>query len=125
MTTTTVAMTVNGKQVSADVENRTLLVQYLRESLGLTGTPLPDQYVYTPWSDRNGELNVAASRKQLVVLQRRSQFQQFPTRLPQSQHQTGFGGHVGTDLGKACEQLQRVTVICAGTHASVETGNGF
>ncbi|RPG02080.1 MAG: (2Fe-2S)-binding protein [Rhodospirillaceae bacterium] len=31
-------MTVNGKQVSADVENRTLLVQYLRESLGLTGT---------------------------------------------------------------------------------------
>ena len=38
MTTTTVSMTVNGKQVSADVENRTLLVQYLRESLGLTGT---------------------------------------------------------------------------------------
>jgi len=31
-------MTVNGKQVSADVENRTLLVQYLRENLGLTGT---------------------------------------------------------------------------------------
>ena len=38
MATTTVSMTVNGKQVSADVENRTLLVQYLRESLGLTGT---------------------------------------------------------------------------------------
>ena len=38
MTTTTVSMTVNGKQVSADVENRTLLVQYLREYLGLTGT---------------------------------------------------------------------------------------
>ena len=38
MTTTTVSMTVNGKQVSADVENRTLLVQYLRGSLGLTGT---------------------------------------------------------------------------------------
>ncbi len=34
----TVAMTVNGKAVSADVENRTLLVQYLRENLGLTGT---------------------------------------------------------------------------------------
>ncbi|HCH55632.1 MAG TPA: carbon monoxide dehydrogenase [Rhodospirillaceae bacterium] len=31
-------MTVNGKQFSANVENRTLLVQYLRESLGLTGT---------------------------------------------------------------------------------------
>ncbi|MAL62473.1 MAG: carbon monoxide dehydrogenase [Alphaproteobacteria bacterium] len=31
-------MTVNGKQLSADVENRTLLVQYLRESHGLTGT---------------------------------------------------------------------------------------
>tara|TARA_Y100001970_G_scaffold294262_1_gene449411 strand:+ start:3844 stop:4299 length:456 start_codon:yes stop_codon:yes gene_type:complete len=31
-------MTVNTKLVSADVENRTLLVQYLRESLGLTGT---------------------------------------------------------------------------------------
>ena len=38
MTTTAVSMTVNGKQVSAEVENRTLLVQYLRESLGLTGT---------------------------------------------------------------------------------------
>jgi aerobic carbon-monoxide dehydrogenase small subunit len=34
----TVSMTVNGKSVSADVEPRTLLVQYLRESLGLTGT---------------------------------------------------------------------------------------
>jgi len=38
MATTTVSMTVNGKQVSADVEKRTLLVQYQRESLGLTGT---------------------------------------------------------------------------------------
>ncbi|MDE0780211.1 MAG: (2Fe-2S)-binding protein, partial [Alphaproteobacteria bacterium] len=34
----TVSMTVNGKSVSAEVEPRTLLVQYLRESLGLTGT---------------------------------------------------------------------------------------
>ena len=33
-----VSMTVNGDQVSADVEPRTLLVQYLREALGLTGT---------------------------------------------------------------------------------------
>jgi carbon-monoxide dehydrogenase small subunit len=33
-----VAMTVNGKAVSADVEDRTLLVYYLRESLRLTGT---------------------------------------------------------------------------------------
>ena len=33
-----VAMTVNGKSASADVEARTLLVHYLRESLGLTGT---------------------------------------------------------------------------------------
>jgi carbon-monoxide dehydrogenase small subunit len=33
-----VAMTVNGKVVSADVEPRTLLVQYLREHLRLTGT---------------------------------------------------------------------------------------
>ena len=31
-----VAMTVNGKAVSADVEPRTLLVQYLREHLRLT-----------------------------------------------------------------------------------------
>jgi carbon-monoxide dehydrogenase small subunit len=31
-------MTVNGKAVSADVEARTLLVQYLRDHLGLTGT---------------------------------------------------------------------------------------
>ena len=31
-------MTVNGKSVSADVEGRTLLVQFLREILHLTGT---------------------------------------------------------------------------------------
>lgn len=34
----TVTMTVNGKPVAADVEPRTLLVQYLREHLRLTGT---------------------------------------------------------------------------------------
>jgi carbon-monoxide dehydrogenase small subunit len=34
----TVSMTVNGKAVSADVEARTLLVHYLRDHLGLTGT---------------------------------------------------------------------------------------
>jgi carbon-monoxide dehydrogenase small subunit len=33
-----VAMTVNGKQVSGDVEERTLLVHFLRENLRLTGT---------------------------------------------------------------------------------------
>lgn len=31
-------MTVNGRVVSADVEPRTLLVHFLRENLGLTGT---------------------------------------------------------------------------------------
>ena len=36
--TMTVAMTVNGKAASAGVEPRTLLVQYLREHLRLTGT---------------------------------------------------------------------------------------
>ncbi len=35
---TAVSMTVNGKAVSADVEARTLLVEYLREKLRLTGT---------------------------------------------------------------------------------------
>jgi len=35
---TAVTMTVNGKTVSADVEDRTLLVYFLREELGLTGT---------------------------------------------------------------------------------------
>jgi len=35
---TQVSMTVNGKPVSAEVEGRTLLVQFLREGLGLTGT---------------------------------------------------------------------------------------
>jgi carbon-monoxide dehydrogenase small subunit len=35
---TTVSMKVNGKEVSADVEDRTLLVQLLRENLRLTGT---------------------------------------------------------------------------------------
>ncbi len=33
-----VKMTVNGKKVSGNVEGRTLLVQFLRENLGLTGT---------------------------------------------------------------------------------------
>jgi carbon-monoxide dehydrogenase small subunit len=32
------SMTVNGRPVSAAVEDRTLLVQFLREELGLTGT---------------------------------------------------------------------------------------
>ncbi len=34
----TVSMTVNGQATSAEVEPRTLLVQYLREHLNLTGT---------------------------------------------------------------------------------------
>ena len=33
-----IEMTVNGKPVSATVEGRTLLVEFLREGLGLTGT---------------------------------------------------------------------------------------
>ena len=33
-----VSLTVNGKDVTAEVEGRTLLVQLLRENLGLTGT---------------------------------------------------------------------------------------
>ena len=35
---TQVSMTVNGRGVSGDVEGRTLLVQFLRDHLGLTGT---------------------------------------------------------------------------------------
>ncbi len=35
---TTVSMTVNGKAVKGEVEPRTLLVQFLREQLSLTGT---------------------------------------------------------------------------------------
>ncbi|HVT25367.1 MAG TPA: (2Fe-2S)-binding protein [Rhizomicrobium sp.] len=35
---TAVSMTVNGNTVSADVEDRTLLVYFLRENLRLTGT---------------------------------------------------------------------------------------
>ncbi len=35
---TKVAMRVNGRTVSGEVEGRTLLVQFLREGLGLTGT---------------------------------------------------------------------------------------
>ena len=34
----TISMSVNGKSVSGEVEGRTLLVEYLRQSLGLTGT---------------------------------------------------------------------------------------
>lgn len=33
-----VSMTVNGKEVSADVESRVLLVDFVRNNLGLTGT---------------------------------------------------------------------------------------
>src|SRR5947209_13664250 len=35
---TAVALTVNGKAVTGDVDPRTLLVQYIRENLRLTGT---------------------------------------------------------------------------------------
>ena len=35
---TQVSMTVNGKAASGDVEGRTLLVHFLRDQLGLTGT---------------------------------------------------------------------------------------
>ncbi len=35
---THVSVTVNGEQHEADVEARTLLVYFLRETLGLTGT---------------------------------------------------------------------------------------
>ena len=34
----TVSMTVNGQEVSREVRSRTLLVQFLRENLRLTGT---------------------------------------------------------------------------------------
>ena len=34
----TVTMTVNGRQVSGEVEPRTLLVEFIRYQLGLTGT---------------------------------------------------------------------------------------
>lgn len=35
---TEVTMTVNGREMKGEVEDRTLLVQFLRENLGLTGT---------------------------------------------------------------------------------------
>jgi aerobic carbon-monoxide dehydrogenase small subunit len=35
---TKVTMTVNGRQVSGDCDDRTLLVNFIRENLGLTGT---------------------------------------------------------------------------------------
>jgi aerobic carbon-monoxide dehydrogenase small subunit len=35
---TNLSLTVNGKSVSADIDPRTLLVQFVRENLGLTGT---------------------------------------------------------------------------------------
>ena len=36
--TTSISMTVNGKSISADVDNSTLLVDFLRTNLSLTGT---------------------------------------------------------------------------------------
>lgn len=33
-----ISMTINGKAVGADVDDRTLLVQFIREDVGLTGT---------------------------------------------------------------------------------------
>ena len=38
MSTATVSMTVNGQHVTGTVEGRTLLVEFLRQHLGLTGT---------------------------------------------------------------------------------------
>lgn len=38
MPAVTISLTVNGSPVAAEVEARTLLVQFLREHLGLTGT---------------------------------------------------------------------------------------
>jgi carbon-monoxide dehydrogenase small subunit len=38
MPTISVSMTVNGQKVSKEVSTRTLLVQFLRDDLGLTGT---------------------------------------------------------------------------------------
>jgi carbon-monoxide dehydrogenase small subunit len=38
MSVSSIKLTVNGKQVSAEVEDRTLLVHLLRDHLGLTGT---------------------------------------------------------------------------------------
>ena len=35
---TTVSLTLNGKQVSAEVPDNTLLVTFIRETMGLTGT---------------------------------------------------------------------------------------
>ena len=35
---TTVDLTLNGKRVSADVPDNTLLVSFIRETMGLTGT---------------------------------------------------------------------------------------
>lgn len=35
---TSISMTVNGKEVSGNVEDRTLLVEFIRENLRLTGT---------------------------------------------------------------------------------------
>ncbi len=35
---TTVNMTINGREVSGDVEDRTLLVNFIRDTVGLTGT---------------------------------------------------------------------------------------
>ena len=37
-----VDLTVNGSSVSAEVEPRTLLVQFLRDHVGLTGTNVMD-----------------------------------------------------------------------------------
>ena len=38
MSSYSIKMTINGKEVTGEVEGRTLLVQFLREHLGLTGT---------------------------------------------------------------------------------------
>ena len=56
-----VSMTVNGKPVTAEVEPRTLLVNFLREQLRLTGTHVgcdtaPVRRLHDPHERQGGEV---------------------------------------------------------------------
>ena len=97
---TKVTMTVNGRKVSGDCEDRTLLVQFIRENLGLTGTPYNSGD-----SERDQGISKAGNRRarpvavELAWLWRRHQ--------PDSALTLWFNARVGNAKGR----IRRIAIV--------------